>query len=111
MVGSIPASAMSEISRPMAVAPPVAIKTRAGRNQFIRRLFRSKIALVAFLVFSLVTLAALFAPLIAPNDPASLALIRRLKAPGYVDATGNGYMLGTDTLGRDVYSRLVYGAR
>jgi peptide/nickel transport system permease protein len=95
----------------MAVAHPAAVKTQAGKNQIIRRLVRSKIALVAFFVFLLVTLAAVFAPLIASNDPASLALIRRLKEPGFVDANGKGYLLGTDTIGRDVYSRLVYGAR
>jgi peptide/nickel transport system permease protein len=95
----------------MAVAHPAAVKTQAGKNQIIRRLVRSKIALVAFFVFLLVTLAAVFAPLIASNDPASLALIRRLKEPGFVDANGKAYLLGTDTIGRDVYSRLVYGAR
>ena len=72
---------------------------------------RSKIALAAAFVILVVTLSAIFAPLITPNDPASLALIRRLKAPGYVDANGKQYWLGTDTIGRDVYSRLVYGAR
>src|SRR5438874_272128 len=111
MAGSIRGFAMSEAARPLAGVPPVAVKTQAGKNQFVRRLVRSKIALVASFVFLLVTLAAIFAPLITSNDPASLALIRRLKPPGYVDLNGNGYMLGTDTIGRDVYSRLVFGAR
>jgi len=65
----------------MAVAESSAVKTQSLRYQFIRRLVRSKIALAASFVFLVVSLAAIFAPLIAPNDPASLALIRRLKAP------------------------------
>ena len=95
----------------MAVARVVDVKTKSSKNQFIRRLVRSKIALGASVVILLVTFAAVFAPLITPNDPASLALIRRLKEPGFVDASGREYWLGTDTIGRDVYSRLVYGAR
>ena len=47
----------------------------------------------------LVTLAAIFAPLIAPNDPADLALIRRLKEPGYVSEEGRQYWLGTELSG------------
>jgi len=95
----------------MAVARVVDVKTKSSKNQFMRRLVRSKIALGASVVILLVTFAAVFAPLITPNDPASLALIRRLKEPGFVDASGREYWLGTDTIGRDVYSRLVYGAR
>ena len=95
----------------MASAPAPVLRTKSARRQFFRRLVRSKIALAASFVFLVVALGAIFAPLIAPNDPASLALIRRLKEPGYVDANGKQYWLGTDTIGRDVYSRLVYGAR
>jgi peptide/nickel transport system permease protein len=95
----------------MALARVVDVKTKSSKNQFMRRLVRSKIALGASVVILLVTFAAVFAPLITPNDPASLALIRRLKEPGFVDASGREYWLGTDTIGRDVYSRLVYGAR
>ncbi|MBI5877265.1 MAG: ABC transporter permease [Chloroflexi bacterium] len=95
----------------MAVAESSAVRTQSLGHQAIRRLARSKIALAAAFVFLVVSLGAIFAPFIAPNDPASLALIRRLKEPGYVDAAGKQYWLGTDTIGRDVYSRLVYGAR
>ena len=53
----------------------------------------------------------LAAPWIAPHDPAEIHLINRLKPPGFIDSTGHQYWLGTDSLGRDVYSRVVYGAR
>jgi peptide/nickel transport system permease protein len=48
---------------------------------------------------------------IAPNDPYGIRLVQRLKPPGYVNASGVTFWLGTDTLGRDVLSRVIYGAR
>lgn len=55
-------------------------------------------------------LVAIFAPLIAPNDPNSQNLMGRLKAPG-TEARGTLYLLGSDELGRDLLSRIIYGAR
>ena len=75
------------------------------------RLFRSKAALASAIVLLLVVVAAVAAPLIAPNDPFAIRLIQRLKPPGYVNAAGSAFWLGTDTLGRDVLSRVIYGAR
>jgi peptide/nickel transport system permease protein len=54
---------------------------------------------------------ALFGPQIAPRDPTKQALLQRQKPPGFVDRQGVTYFLGTDALGRDIYSRLIYGAR
>ena len=85
---------------------------KAGKNQFTRRFSGSKTAILGSFILILVSFSAIFAPLIAQNDPASLSLIRRLKAPGFVEkSTNSQFILGTDTLGRDVFSRLVYGAR
>lgn len=82
------------------------------KSQFFIRLFRSKTALIASVVLLLVCFSAIFAPIVAQKDPASLSLMRRLKAPGFVEKSTNlQFILGTDTLGRDVFSRLVYGAR
>jgi peptide/nickel transport system permease protein len=58
---------------------------------------------VALLVFF--TLCALFAPLLAPHDPAQLDLPQRLLPPSH------GHWFGTDELGRDVFSRTLYGSR
>lgn len=55
-------------------------------------------------------LMAVLAPLIAPMDPNTQNLLARLKAPGF-QARGMTYLLGSDELGRDVLSRLIYGAR
>jgi peptide/nickel transport system permease protein len=83
----------------------------SARSQFLPRLLRSKAALVAAAVLALVVLAAVAAPWLAPNDPFAIRLIQRLKPPGYVNSAGLTFWLGTDTLGRDVLSRLIYGAR
>jgi peptide/nickel transport system permease protein len=53
---------------------------------------------------------ALFAPWIAPLDPDRQNLLARLKAPGF-EARGAVYWLGSDELGRDIFSRVIYGAR
>ena len=97
----------SALSAP-ALAP---VKSASAQNRFFMRLVSSRLAFVSAGLLLVVTLAAIFAQQVTLNDPANLALVRRLKPPGYVDASGSEYVLGTDTIGRDVYSRLVYGAR
>jgi peptide/nickel transport system permease protein len=63
-------------------------------------------------VFVLLLIAvALAAPLIAPADPIRQSLRGRLSAPTLSGADGKAHLLGTDHLGRDVFSRVVYGAR
>lgn len=61
-------------------------------------------------ILVLLILAALFAPLIAPQDPNAQNLLGRLKAPG-TEVRGITYLLGSDELGRDLLSRLIHGAR
>src|SRR5207244_4441894 len=55
-------------------------------------------------------LAAAAAPLLAPFDPLRQSLLLRLRPPGTVIGLGH-YLLGTDDLGRDLLSRVLYGAR
>jgi peptide/nickel transport system permease protein len=62
------------------------------------------------LVLAIFVVAALAAPLVAPADPAKQSLLARLKPPGTV-AGGVTFLLGTDELGRDLLSRIIYGAR
>ena len=84
------------------VGPVVApIPTRRGRSG------RWNVPLVVGLVlFALIVLAAICAPLLTPYDPIEQDLKNVLLAPG-----APGHPLGTDALGRDVLSRLLYGAR
>ena len=56
-------------------------------------------------------LAAILAPLIAPQDPLAQDLILERLPPFWLDGTEPGYWLGTDSLGRDLLSRLIFGGR
>jgi len=62
-------------------------------------------------VLIVVGLAAVAAPQIVPYDPAKVDVLQRLKPPLWVSNEGDMHLLGTDSLGRDVFSRVVYGAR
>lgn len=66
---------------------------------------RSPIALTAIALLLLFAIAALLAPWAAPYDPAGLHLQQRLLSPGH------HFLLGTDELGRDIFSRILFGAR
>ena len=72
-----------------------------------RRLSRDYVTLFFALVIAVIALAAILAPLIAPFDPNATSIVNRLKPIGYKGI----YNLGTDELGRDVLSRLIYGGR
>jgi ABC-type dipeptide/oligopeptide/nickel transport system permease subunit len=68
----------------------------------------AKLAAGAVLAF---VLMATFAPLIAPQDPAATDLFRRLQPPAWMEGGEWQFPLGCDALGRDVLSRIIYGAR
>ncbi len=85
--------------------------TISSRGATARRLARSKLAVAALVVLGLVVLAAVSAPLIAPYDPNAQDLLVRLRPPAWTARGNASHLLGTDQLGRDVFSRLVYGAR
>jgi peptide/nickel transport system permease protein len=88
---------------------PATAAPQAGavRRRLARELRRIWPFLVIFGGFVLIAIAA---PLIAPNNPNSQNLLARLKPPG-TTARGIFYALGTDDVGRDLLSRLIYGAR
>jgi peptide/nickel transport system permease protein/oligopeptide transport system permease protein len=66
---------------------------------------QNKLAVFSALVIVLIALAAIFAPVVAPYDPTAQDLTNRLQGPSLQ------HLLGTDQLGRDVLSRMIYGAR
>ena len=84
---------------------------RPQKSQLLSRFFRSKAAVISVFVLLLVLVAAAAAPWVAPNDPSAIKLIQRLKPPGYTSSADITFWLGTDSLGRDVFSRIIYGAR
>ena len=62
-------------------------------------------------VIGLFVVFAIFAPLLAPYDPTRIALPQKLIPPLFLGGGNSAYVLGTDALGRDVLSRLIWGAR
>lgn len=77
-----------------------------------RSMVRARWPLVALLVLVVLVGLAMFGPEIAPKDPNRQNILVRLQPPMVENAAGEvEYALGTDALGRDVLSRLIYGAR
>ncbi|WP_236777807.1 ABC transporter permease [Anoxybacter fermentans] len=75
-------------------------------NEVWKRLRKNKMAILGLFITVGLIIVALLAPIIAPYDPYEVDLSRALKAP-----MEDGHILGTDQLGRDQFSRLLYGAR
>jgi peptide/nickel transport system permease protein len=75
------------------------------RSNLVTRALRQPLAALGVLLLTAFVVCALFAPWIAPRDPAQLDLAGRLLSPG------PGHWFGTDDLGRDILSRILYGAR
>ena len=72
----------------------------------VTRFRRDPVAMIALAVILALVLMAVFAPLVAPADPYRTSMLRRLRPIGTA-----GFPLGADELGRDMLSRLIYGAR
>lgn len=79
---------------------------RARRYVLPRRLWRDKLGTAAGIVFLLIVLATVFAPVVAPADPDKVALSNRFAA-----VASDGYPLGADAFGRDLLSRIIWGGR
>jgi peptide/nickel transport system permease protein len=75
-----------------------------------RRVFRHQGLMIGSVVLLIVVLLAIFAPLLAPHDPYAQDLMARMKPPVFLGGSWE-HPLGTDLLGRDFLSRLLYGAR
>ena len=82
-----------------------------ARQKLLRRMLANPSFCIGFGLLALITLIALFAPMLAPFDPYDQDLLARNQPPFWY-AKGNWiHPLGTDQLGRDYLSRLIYGAR
>ncbi len=88
-------------------APTSRMQARvAGLYQGWLRLTSNWMTLTGLIILTALVLVAVCAPLLAPHDPFEQDLLNRLKPIGYDD-----HYLGTDSLGRDILSRLIYGSR
>lgn len=88
------------------VAAPAPLRSRGLLADMGRRLRRDPVTLLAGAILVAIALAALLAPWIAPADPNQTSIVNRLKPPGTP-----GHLLGTDELGRDLLSRVIWGGR
>jgi peptide/nickel transport system permease protein len=70
-----------------------------------------KIPIFAFSIVALYFFAVIFGPLITPHDPFQTNLAKSLLPPAWQLEDSTDYLLGTDSMGRDILSRLIYGAR
>ena len=96
--------------------PIAAYSGRAGdrhawRRSALRLLWRDRLAMLGVTCLACTILAAVLAPLLSPADPLHNSLLDRLTPPMWAAGGTPRYPLGTDTLGRDVLTRLLYGAR
>jgi peptide/nickel transport system permease protein len=79
--------------------------------RWLRSLSRRWLAAAGFIVLLLVVAAAIAAPVLAPHDPRRGELIDSKLPPMWSEGGMRTYPLGTDTLGRDILSRVIYGSR
>mgnify|MGYP006296014231 CR=1 FL=1 len=70
-----------------------------------RRLMKSRIGVLGIVFIGILVLVAIFAPVIAPHDPLEQNILKRYQAPS------SEHLLGTDEMGRDILSRIIYGSR
>lgn len=78
---------------------------KSKMNRSLRKMLANRLAVIGFAVFMIILLACVFAPLLSPYDPLSPDLRARNLAPSAE------HLFGTDKLGRDVFTRTLYGGR
>lgn len=77
----------------------------------LRSVFRSSRVLIGLTIVGILVVCAIFAPVIAPHDPNEQNLVSILLPPAWSEGGDPSFLFGTDSLGRDVLSRLIFGAR
>jgi oligopeptide transport system permease protein len=96
------------MSSVVATAPGVAVRPRRRSTPLgdaWRRYRRNRLAMIGLVIAGVILFAAIFAPLLAPAPYDYVDISQILQPPG------NGHLLGTDEVGRDLLSRMIYGAR
>jgi peptide/nickel transport system permease protein len=77
----------------------------AKGSRALRKLMANRLAMVGLVIFSVILLMSIFAPLLTEHDPQKINLRAMLKPPSW------DHLLGTDRTGRDVFARILYGGR
>jgi peptide/nickel transport system permease protein len=92
-------------------APAIPSGEPAAARVTLRRLWRLKWGLVAAAALLAIVGTAALAPWVAPADPLAVDIRHRLAPPAWMDGGMPRHLLGTDQIGRDLFSRMVYGGR
>ena len=98
-----------EISLPLALPQPPR-RIGAWRRAW-RSLWKAKLPIIGLIILAAVVLSAVASPLLAPYSPNLVDVSKRLLPPAFAAGGDPSHVLGTDGMGRDVLSRLIYGAR
>lgn len=77
----------------------------------LRRLVRLKWGMAAAAIMLVIVGSAILAPWLAPHDPLSVNIRHRLAPPAWMEGGARSHLLGTDQIGRDLFSRVLYGGR
>ncbi|MBQ9353679.1 ABC transporter permease [Phyllobacterium sp.] len=92
----------------------LSVEKARSSSDFWAEFVRHPVAVIAAIILLVVIVLAVFAPLIAPQDPydlSSLVMRDARRAPGYIGTGGYTHILGTDSQGRDLFSAILYGLR
>lgn len=89
---------------------PEAKPAKRKRSRALQSLLANKGALIGVVILALAIFASLFSTWIVPHDPTFRDITRRLSPP-LSTVNGNFFLLGTDAVGRDIFSRVIYGTR
>jgi peptide/nickel transport system permease protein len=76
-----------------------------------RRFRRHRLAMIALVVITIIFFLSLFAPQLSPFTPDAVNVSNRFAEPGTIGANGKPHIFGTDNIGRDYFSRLLYAGR
>jgi peptide/nickel transport system permease protein len=94
-----------------AVKPVIQDKRTSAWLRWLRLILRSKTGTLGLIIVLFIFIISIFAPYIAPHDPAQMNPSVMLKPPVWMEGGEEGYILGTDNLGRDLLSRIIYGSQ
>jgi oligopeptide transport system permease protein len=109
-----PGTISEEAVRETALAQTISRPPRSLGRDALHRLGRNRAAVLGAILVVLFLVVAIFAPLIAPYDPLKIFPGKGYEQPSFLQPPAPGepaFLLGTDYLGRDVLSRVIYGAR
>lgn len=111
---------MEVTSNPQNKPEVASIEKQKSRSQWANawsRLLGNKASVLGMIIIGIFVFVAIFASILAPNNPLEINDGKGYLPPAWVEEAPNGkagetkFLLGTDTIGRDVFSRLIYGAR